>query len=73
MTTEKTAVALRILTAFNEKRHREERVVLLRAYCPDDRETPIDQLACRIVWELYERLNAKGASASPGNSGPTHN
>ncbi len=67
ITTEKTAVALRILTAFNKKRHPEERdVVLLRAYCSDDRETPIDELACKVVRELYERAKARrnGASVS---------
>jgi hypothetical protein len=38
MKTAKTAVALRVLTAINNRETPEERdLALLRAYCPDDR------------------------------------
>ena len=56
MTTEKTAVALRVLTAINNRQYPEERdVLLLRAYCPDQRDLPPDELACIVIQEMYER------------------
>ena len=56
MTTEKTAVALRVLTAINQKQEPDPKdVTLLRAYCPDHRDLPPDELACVVIQAVYER------------------
>ncbi|MCU1337773.1 MAG: hypothetical protein JWO19_3354 [Bryobacterales bacterium] len=56
MTTAKTIVAVRVLTAINNKQHPEERdVFLLRAYCPDQRDLAPDELACAVIQEAMER------------------
>ena len=50
MTTEKTKVALRVLTTLNEKRNPDQKdVALLRAYCPDGRDLDLDELACMAI------------------------
>jgi len=56
MTTEKTAVALRVLTAYNHRQHPDERdVLLLRAYCPTYPEMSPDELACIVIQEMIDR------------------
>jgi hypothetical protein len=56
MTTEKTAVALRVLTAINRREEPEPRdVTLLRAYYPDHRDWPADELACFVIEEMLAR------------------
>ena len=56
MTTEKTAVALRVLMAYNQRQTPEEReVALLRAYCPEQRDWPADELACHVIDEMLKR------------------
>jgi hypothetical protein len=55
MTTEKTAVALRVLTAINQDDVPAERdVVLLRAYCPDYRDMEPDEIACVVIQEAMK-------------------
>jgi hypothetical protein len=63
MTTEKTAVALRVLTAINRKQEPEQRdVVLLHAYCPDHRGLPPDEIACILIEQMLRRRKARKAS-----------
>ena len=50
MTTEKTAVALRVLTAINHKLEPDPKdIALLRAYCPEGRDSDLDELACMAI------------------------
>ena len=52
MRTDKTAVALRVLSAINNRQQPEERdLVLLRAYCPDTRNLSPDEMACIVIQE----------------------
>jgi len=56
MSTDKTAVALRVLTAINDRKEPDERdVLLLRAYCPDFRDCGPDELACVAIQEELKR------------------
>jgi hypothetical protein len=60
MTTKRTATALRILTAINNRQRPEQRdVTLLRAYCPDHRNLPTDELACVVIEELLQQHRQK--------------
>jgi hypothetical protein len=55
MTTEKTAVALRVLTAINNRRPPDQKdVVLLRAYCPEGRDFEADELACLAIQQALQ-------------------
>ena len=55
MTTEKTAVALRVLTAYNHRQQPDERdVLLLRAYCPTQPDLSPDEMACIVIQEMIE-------------------
>jgi len=55
MCTDKTAVALRVLTAINERKEPEDRdVALLRAYCPDHRDLDPDEMACMVIQQALE-------------------
>ena len=59
MTTERTAVALRVLTAINHKEEADPRdVALLRAYCPEGRELDLDELACMAIQQTLETRKA---------------
>jgi len=56
MTTEKTALALRVLTAYNQRQHPDERdVLLLRAYCPMYPDMSPDEIACLVIQEMIDR------------------
>jgi len=67
MTTEKTRVALRVLTAINDKRDADPKdVVLLRAYCPDGRadgpdgrELDPDEMACIVIQDALKAKREK--------------
>jgi len=60
MTTDKTAVALRVLTAYNQRQHPNERdVLLLRAYCPTYPDMSPDEMACIVIQEMIERQKGK--------------
>ena len=60
MTTEKTAVALRVLTAYNQRQQPDERdVLLLRAYCPQYPDMSPDEMACIVIQEMIERQKGK--------------
>ena len=56
MTTERTAVALRVLNAINEK-HRPAApdVELLRTYYPDQQELDLDEMACIVIQQALEQ------------------
>src|SRR4051812_45825561 len=55
MTTEKTAVAIRVLTAINNRKMPADRdVALLRAYCPDDRDMEPDEMACIVIQRTHQ-------------------
>jgi len=55
MTTEKTAVALRALTALNHRREPDPKdVVLLRAFCPDGLDVDLDELACMVIQQVLK-------------------
>jgi len=59
MTTEKTKVALRVLTAINEKRDPDPKdIALLRAYCPEGRHVDLDELACMAIQQALETRKA---------------
>jgi len=70
MTTEKTAIALRVLTAVNLKQQPDPKdVALLRAYCPEGSALDADELACMVIQEVThlslvrrERLKSVGAA-----------
>jgi len=50
VTTEATAVALRVLTAINNRQHPQESdVVLLQKHCPEHWDLPPDELACMVI------------------------
>ena len=50
MTTKKTEVALRVLTAINFKKEPDPKdVTLLRAYCPEGRDLDTDEMACIAI------------------------
>lgn len=69
MTTDKTAVALRILSAINKRQHPEEKdIALLRAYCPDSRDLAPDEMACLVIQQsIQARQKARENDAdSPG-------
>jgi len=56
MTTDKTAVALRVLTAFNNQHVPAEcDVLLLRAYCPDCRDLGPDEMACVVIQDAMKQ------------------
>jgi len=61
VTTDKTAVALRILGAINKRQHPEEKdIALLRAYCPDTRDLAPDEMACLVIQQsIQERHKAR--------------
>jgi len=70
LTTEKTAVALRVLTAINRLEQPEERdVILLRAYCPDHRSLAPDELA-RLVTRQAQGTGRQGHATQDGLSVP---
>jgi hypothetical protein len=55
MTTDKMAVALRVLHAISLKGKPDPAdVVLLRAYCPDGRDLDPDELACMAIQEALK-------------------
>jgi hypothetical protein len=55
MTTQKTAVAIRVLTAINNRRTPTEGdVLVLRAYCPDHRDLDSGELACIVIQQAME-------------------
>jgi hypothetical protein len=65
MTTKRTAVALRVLTAINGRQRPEARdVALLRAYSPDHRNLPTDELACLVIQELLIQRRRKRQRAA---------
>ena len=56
LTTEKTAVALRVLAAINDKhKPNESDVALLHTYYPDHQELDPDEMACIVIQEVLER------------------
>jgi hypothetical protein len=60
LTTDKTAVALRVLTAINRKQEPDPKdVVLLRAYCPEGRDLPSDEMACMVIQDVLKVLKKK--------------
>ena len=67
MTTDKTAVALRILGAINKRQHPDEKdVLLLRAYCPDQRDLAPDEMACLIIQQsIQARQKSREKDTSP--------
>jgi hypothetical protein len=69
VTTEKTAVAIRVLTAINNRQTPTDGdVLLLRAYCPDHRDLDPDELACLVIQEAMERR--KKTRTATGNGRP---
>jgi hypothetical protein len=57
VTTDKTAVALRVLTAINHKQEPDPKdVVLLRAYCPEGRDLEPDEMACMVIQDVLKLL-----------------
>jgi hypothetical protein len=55
VTTDKTAVALRVLTALNDKQEPDPKdVVLLRADCPDGRDVDLDEVACMVIQDVLK-------------------
>jgi hypothetical protein len=69
VTTEKTAVALRVLTAINYKQELDPKdIVLLRAYCPEGRNLDLDELACMVIQDAMkakrqQRARERGETA----------
>jgi hypothetical protein len=60
VTSKKTAFALRIVTALNNSQRPESRdVALLRAYCPDHRYLPIEEVAGIAIQEMLESHKRK--------------
>jgi len=69
MTTEKTKVALRVLTALNEKRDPDPKdLALLRAYCPEGRDLGPDELACMAIQQALEARKARRNAKPDGQS-----
>ena len=67
MTADKTALALRVLTAINNKQEPEERdVFLLRAYYPAPRDHDPDELACIVIQEALDRKAEKRSQSEHG-------
>ena len=67
MTTEKTKVALRVLTALKNKSDPDEKdVALLRAYCPAGRDLDLDELDCLAI---QQALAARQARREDNRSG----
>jgi hypothetical protein len=65
MATEKIAVALRVLTAINNRRHPDPNdVVLLRAYCPEGRDLDPDELACMAIQQEREHREREQAQTA---------
>ena len=70
LTTEKTAVALRVLAAINDK-HRPAGpdVALLRTYYPDRQELDLDEMACIVIQQALEQnKRAREARKQGGKS-----
>jgi len=71
MTTEKTAVALRVLAAYNRRQHPEERdVLLLRAFCPEYPDMSPDEMACIVIEEMIENQRRKQTARVNGQTQP---
>jgi hypothetical protein len=61
MATDKTAVALRVMTAIHDGNAPEERdLLLLRAYLPDHRDCDPDEQACFVIQEALKRWKEEG-------------
>ena len=55
MTTEKTAIALRILTAINNRQNPDEvDQLLLCLHCPDHAHLESDELACIVIQDAMK-------------------
>jgi hypothetical protein len=67
LTTDKATVALRVLTAINNRKTPEERdIFLLRLYCPEYRHCDPDELACFLLQESMQRkLAARNGGGQP--------
>jgi hypothetical protein len=63
--TEKSTVALRVLTAINTQQEPEEAdLLLLQEYCPEHRDLPPDELACMVIQlALRQRKEARETKA----------
>jgi len=60
MTSGKTAVALRVLTAYNLRQHPYAGdVLLLRSYCPEHADLAPDEMACIVIQEMNEEQRQK--------------
>ena len=55
MTTKKTELALRVLTAINQKEEPNPNdVLLLRGYRGEDRDLPADEMACIVIQQTLD-------------------
>ena len=59
MTSEQTAVAVRVLTAINNRENPDERdLLLLCLYCPDHANLEPDELACTVIQQALAARKA---------------
>jgi hypothetical protein len=62
LTSERTALALRVLTAINDRREPDEReVALLRSLHPEYRDYAADELACIVIQDAMQRKKAQAS------------
>ena len=56
MTSDKTTIALRVLSAINaHEKPSDADVLLLQLHCPGHESFGPDELACIVIQEMYER------------------
>ena len=69
MTTEKTSVALRVLTAINNKHKPEEPdVALLRTYCLDYGDLDLDEMACIVIEQALAQNRSERKARKQGGT-----